>query len=687
MQDEEEESSLVDISAYIDQCASSLTVQDPLLFANSFSLYESMAALELMHPSMDSCCESSTTTTTTTSTILPYYSLSFEQVCGISLEATIIRVVSYLEGSSVAESIYTCLYVQKHIFKQLLQQQTTTTTTTTQTSSHSPQFCLFAILLGMLTVSDCIRSIVDRADIYEEEDFNLNSFGFTFQRDTHSHEDVCQILSQAHQNLQCLLNHTDTNNTTTSPSLFSSMLILSHILSFQLHFIQCCQSLLNISTSTYKETNVTSPTLQFHCQQAYQFAKQCQHALQQLKESFQLYPQNIISSTLLATCFDFNINHPLMGNTPLRKISNYKGSVEEAIAVLISICFDLADIGCGVGIRIMTDNTPSFVHQNLQRTQSTLKRISSSRNCNILVRSVLALNLYFDEKIHGQYNLSNWIHNSIMCYSCPKLVIHPQEKEKKNDTIELSNTFDYGAAFLLRLEKPIYDSCKLLLLNRSRQRTLLSEHYFKEWSLLQTEANALDFYFTTTSSPHDELSSNGRSITHWVLLQTLLVMEHYIDLSIDTGLVHEHQDLVLAYWYLSFLYSAHLNVLNTLLLTQPTITNTSMEESISSTTNTFRGSSSSNNNNNIHVANSNNKKKDVKSSNRVKMKQEGYSTASNSNKGISIAEINIENNLETLLVGVSRFVSKGIFQVKKNNSCYFYLLLLGLFSVQGHCSI
>jgi hypothetical protein len=141
-------------------------------------------------------------------------------------------------------------------------------------------------------------------------------------------------------------------------------------------------------------------------------AKNSEHALQQMKESL----AHLVQSSFMAednnnnnndnnnnrkdtsiSCFDFAINRRLMRNTPVRKVSNYKATVEEAISILIQISADFADICC-VGIMLNSNS-------NLQRTWNALKRISFSHtNSNILVRSVIALNLYFSNKIHGQYN-------------------------------------------------------------------------------------------------------------------------------------------------------------------------------------------------------------------------------------------------------------------------------------------
>mmetsp|Transcript_21664 Transcript_21664/g.25026 ORF Transcript_21664/g.25026 Transcript_21664/m.25026 type:complete len:204 (+) Transcript_21664:186-797(+) len=123
-----------------------LTYKNPLVHNSNFDLYESMSALDLMDPIMDPCEIPSSyyTSCVPTDNInknkssptvpprqlplqitdkndkdnLPWTTLTIEQSTVISLEL-ISRFYSFLDGSSLPESIFTCLYVHTHLLQQM----------------------------------------------------------------------------------------------------------------------------------------------------------------------------------------------------------------------------------------------------------------------------------------------------------------------------------------------------------------------------------------------------------------------------------------------------------------------------------------------------------------------------------------------------------------------------------------
>ena len=217
-EEEEEQNTMVDITSLIEEAASALTVSDPMICQpSSFSLLDSMSALELMDRKMD-CCELPASTVapiankTTkddngkeeddermvfprpapTSLLndpiqpLPWESLTLQDAARIALEA-FIRLESMLSGASVVESVYTCLYAHKpvlHDMQQLLyptsseEQQGETTLKGTL-----PQHLVYATALMLVEQTDAYRGIIASADIYEEEDFTFNTYDFpVFER-------------------------------------------------------------------------------------------------------------------------------------------------------------------------------------------------------------------------------------------------------------------------------------------------------------------------------------------------------------------------------------------------------------------------------------------------------------------------------------------------------------------------
>ena len=243
----------VDITSVVNACAESLSFSNPMLCTESFSLQDSMAAMELLDRKMDSCeipasqIQQGTRTTTTTTTTsnctttpkqdeeepvlyprppptelddefmpLPWNDLTLKDAVLIAVE-TLVRLESMLGGSSVVESIYTCLYAHASVIEDmkarldmnmrrnnnnnnaggllstLLQPATATTSSaTTKTDSKEkeegeecqqqplrgtlPQHIVYASTLAMVEITEVMRSIILHGDIYEEEDFCANTY-------------------------------------------------------------------------------------------------------------------------------------------------------------------------------------------------------------------------------------------------------------------------------------------------------------------------------------------------------------------------------------------------------------------------------------------------------------------------------------------------------------------------------
>jgi Mak10 subunit, NatC N(alpha)-terminal acetyltransferase len=193
----EETEDLVDITSVVEGCASSLTLSNSILCnEESFDLHDSMAALELMDRKMD-CCEIPASTIAHAALYegatdymvpprpfpmavddeiapLPWDDLSLHDACLIVVEA-LTRLESMLTGASVAESIYTCLYVHNSVLadmKSRLQD--------VKQASSPAQHAVYATSLAMVAISKVVREIVLNADIYEEEDFSIHTYDLEF---------------------------------------------------------------------------------------------------------------------------------------------------------------------------------------------------------------------------------------------------------------------------------------------------------------------------------------------------------------------------------------------------------------------------------------------------------------------------------------------------------------------------
>jgi hypothetical protein len=226
--------------------------------------------------------------------------------------------------------------------------------------------------------------------------------------------------------------------------------------------------------------------------------------------------------------FDSFVNRPLLGNAPVRAVNFLPPS--DAIMPLKVVFEGLAWAVCDL---ILYGST-------FGRIKRMLCRVSIS-SVNILARSFILLNLYFDDLLVGQYSLPSFIAQHMnQIGGVPRNLLEGA----------------YGKTILSRLAKPLYDTLKVLVLNRNRQRAYIDVVMVKEWSMLQKESAAVDFYY------NQELGTNTKPIpyvSNYTLSTTLGLLEHFMRLGVELHLFHGHHDLAIAYWYWDFLLSTCLN--------------------------------------------------------------------------------------------------------------------------------
>lgn len=537
MQDEHGEE-LVDITSLVEKCASSLSFSNPILCNDeSFSLHDSMAALELMDPKMD-CCELSAallypnndpdliipprkipTGLDDEIAPLPWRELTIKDAAGIGLEV-LSRLESLLSGASVAESTYTCLYAHNAVLsdmkERLWTQQlenlklSTKPNTPADHETRTAQFLVYAITLAMVEISDVVRSIVLHADIYEEEDFSVSTYGLQFFPDADGPETVKTLQDALFRLPQ------ETDGTTTSHS--TDVLILRYVLEFQSAFLKTCVSLAKLSAT---------PALQV-TREAQHLARSGSEVLTKLLTVVAARPVLKEGSqvSVLTKCFDPYVYRPLVGSAPVRKVVFHTPA--ESIPMLSKV---LSEIDWAVCDLILSGST-------MVQIRRMLNHVSIS-SVNILSRSLIVLNLYFDDKLLGQYSLGFLIGNEMtQMMGIPMFFLEAK----------------YGNAFLSRLAKPLYDTLKLLVLNRNRQRTYMEAIMFHDWASLQQEAHVVDANY------RQELGEEVPCyFTHYTLYMTVWLMDHYVALGIELSLFCGHHDLSVAFWYRDFLLSSLLS--------------------------------------------------------------------------------------------------------------------------------
>ena len=509
---------LVDITPLVETSAASLTNENSVLCnKETFDLQDAMAALELMDRKMD-CCQIPASVARGAPTAsssedddmvpprplpkglndevvpIPWNDLTMDDASLIAVES-LTRLESMLNGTSVAESIYTCLYAHCNILEDIKRRME-------QGNGTVAQRAVYALALALVAVGKIVHETVIRADIYEEEDFSVNTYGFDFFNGILKVESYKEM----EQGLK-------------SVTGVEGGRIVELVLQFFLEFLKGCVSMANMSSdNVVSVAQVTRGNVKTGLEKLEELKTiLTETKLKEMSES----PRRI-------HFFDPFMYRPLVGNTPMRKVA-FRQHLE-SIPILSSILSEMEWAACEL----------LLVGPSLGHVRRLLNRFSE-RKINVLTRSLMVLNLYFDNKFLGQYDLQQLV---------------AQDMIQLEGTPEALLAGTHGQTLLARLAKPIYDTLKLCLLNRNRQQAYLDAAMIPDWAALQQEARAVDLNYCmeqqipTSSPPY---------FSEYVLYNLLSLMDHYIALGLELSLYVGHHELAIAYWYREVLLSSLVN--------------------------------------------------------------------------------------------------------------------------------
>ena len=182
---------------------------------------------------------------------------------------------------------------------------------------------------------------------------------------------------------------------------------------------------------------------------------------------------------------------------------------------------------------------------SLGRLRRILDRVTRS-DVNIVSRSHIILNLYFEEKILGQYSLRHLI---------------VQDMKQWTAVPDTYLAHEHAEAFLNRLAKPIYDTLKLRTLNRNRQRAYIEAVMFPEWTSLQSEAHVVDVHLR---QENQQDASIQPYFSQYILVIVIRLMDRFVASGMELGLFCSHKEISYTCWYRDFLLSALLSNLTSM---------------------------------------------------------------------------------------------------------------------------
>ncbi|GAB0100544.1 N-alpha-acetyltransferase 35, NatC auxiliary subunit homolog [Sergentomyia squamirostris] len=155
-----------------------------LMHHELFGLFEAMSAIEMMDPKMDAgmCCKKEKPLrfhTAVSTGQLKLDNLTPAELLGI-IDSIYACVVSWLEGHSLAQTLFTCLYMH---FPHAIEEKP-----------------LKAFCICVFKVVWYIREFIQHAAVYEEEDFQPSTFAYTLYPDV-SDAKTCAMLKEAEEEL------------------------------------------------------------------------------------------------------------------------------------------------------------------------------------------------------------------------------------------------------------------------------------------------------------------------------------------------------------------------------------------------------------------------------------------------------------------------------------------------------
>ena len=277
---------------------------------------------------------------------------------------------------------------------------------------------LFASSLGIVRIAEAVRYAVVNADIYEEEDFGVgksgNPGGLLFCQQLRGSQFVDFVWNKAQSHIMRFRDSMNCNLKT------EEVVALETVLRWQQVFFEGCHVL---SSCVSSEMVIEFTRL----------AEQKSREAEVLIETMHICPAmsdlmnaEIVDTVgrlqptksegldeLLSASFDPFVNRRLLGNTPVRKscfrrlkcvlesLSNMSNELRWGVCDLILQGDTLSRI-----MRMLEGNSlrgcPPFVIPKKESEETPF-------GLNILSRSLLVLNLYFDDKLFGQHDLGDLI--------------------------------------------------------------------------------------------------------------------------------------------------------------------------------------------------------------------------------------------------------------------------------------
>ncbi|EGX93378.1 amino-acid N-acetyltransferase subunit Mak10, putative [Cordyceps militaris CM01] len=511
----------VDITAKFAAATKSLEPGE-LVKDGFFTLFESVSALEIMDPKMDSGCvapgEKFEEEYDVSRKLLP------EEVLGI-IDELVCHEISWHLGYPLAQTLFTSVYVEALSMPDPANiGEAHFVRSGTSGSNTEPMLqILRAYCLGMLKACSHVNEHIKLEHFYEEEDFVTNTYNRTLLRNI-STRNIHSALREAEGLLGLLKDEV-------SSDILQG---LSARLSLRRIFLEATESL----EMTQDLTKTQAPWIE-------------------AANVLPIIEKTHILARSVDEAFSAKLQRKLASTMPPRPIVQL--DFKEAFAHLSRMFEDGAEV---VNVLKYTDS------QCLLTFISTFQ--AKKPQPLVFVRTLLQSFLFNEMQVLGRMSIRQLLDDDLSILTLPASPL----LARSNDDIEVVHDVRFVMSqqtelFRQRAAQPFVDILRTFCQNRCRVRRTLC-HLVNEWENLQFDAEDIDQLLqvktkerpillepSMMSSSDQTIESYSLPLSSWTYLYKLRLMEMIVQLGFELGVYQPDEHLGM-YWYLSYLAKTRL---------------------------------------------------------------------------------------------------------------------------------
>ncbi|KAK6630155.1 hypothetical protein RUM44_005709 [Polyplax serrata] len=499
----------VDITKEFNDAVKELELGE-LLHDRLFGLFEAMSAIEMMDPKMDAgMCNRDYKSTKTFDQLVESGALKMDNLtpseCIGIIDSTLACLVSWLEGHSLAQTVFTNLYLHRPYQVQ--------------------DRVMRAFSISFHKLIDIIKDFINGALVFEEEDFQPMTYGYKLKPDVAETRAV-GMLKEVEDDIQKKM-RSKSSESSQSEKQEELTALYARIKFFRLFY----QVLLSLN----KKESVNG-------RESQKLLSSCLDALGIMHKTVDkgIQPQED-KDHLQMLGFDPLINQRLLLPS-FPRYTKVKSRID-ALDYIEGLIYRLKLV-CRITMFSSFHSALDFF-------------IEFSRHgpC-ILSRSILQI-LYLPpcNVYSTQYNrVFGSDLSADVLREAAKGFIAPPSLMPKSSLLSNPQAKEYVDTFLSHCTRPFGNLLQLCGHNRARQRDKLA-HLLEDFAALQDEAERVDAYLHNLSLKSDSPRSHLACFGTWVLYHTLRIMIMYLlsGLELELYSIHEYHYI---FWYLyEFLYA------------------------------------------------------------------------------------------------------------------------------------